>query len=151
MTDQLRIPWLESLAKNLKPAQRKKLLIAITQQLRKSNAQRIRAQVNADGSAFAPRSKMRAKKGKIKRRAMFAKLRTTRYMKIRSTADEGKVYISGNAAGIAQVHQEGLYARIEKGKPWRTKYPKRDILGFSQQDIREVEAVAFKYLSDGLL
>lgn len=152
MPNTLHIPWLDDLSRNLSAPQRKSMLIALTQDLRRSNQARIRDQVNTDGSSYAPRKqKIRAKKGRIKRRAMFAKIRTNRYMRIRSTSDQGRVFIAGQAGHIAKAHNFGLYSTVEKGKPWKTQYPQRELLGISDKDMRQIEATAMRYIADGLL
>jgi phage virion morphogenesis protein len=103
--------------------------------LRKSQQQRIAQQQNPDGSAFEPRKggKLRAKKGRIKRGAMFAKLRKAKYLKARGDGDTATVEFTGHAAGIAAVHQYGRADKVNK-QGTVVRYPRRVLLGFSAAD-----------------
>jgi phage virion morphogenesis protein len=73
---------LNGLIAALSPAARRKLAGEIAKELRKSQQQRIKLQKAPDGSPYQARKRqpLRAKTGRIKR-AMFQKLRTSRYMK----------------------------------------------------------------------
>ena len=73
---------LNGLIAALSPAARRKLAGEIAKELRKSQQQRIKQQKAPDGSPYQARKRqpLRAKSGRIKR-AMFQKLRTSRYMK----------------------------------------------------------------------
>ena len=78
---------LTALINNLSPQARRQLARNIGQALRKNQQARIARQENPDGTAFEPRKPRKEfgkKKGRIKRKAMFAKLRTARYFKIQS-------------------------------------------------------------------
>lgn len=82
---------LTALIANLSPQARRQLGRKIGQALRKSQSNRIARQQNPDGSAFEPRKpckEFRKKKGRIKRKAMFAKLCTARHLKVRSNGNE---------------------------------------------------------------
>jgi len=131
----------------LNPAQRRRATRAIAAELRRAQAQRIAAQVNPDGVPFEPRkprladhhkgvsAKAAARGGRTVRRAMFAKLRTTRYLKARSTADSAEVGFGGRAARIARVHQEGLRDKVDpKRSTAEALYPMRRLLGFAGAD-----------------
>ncbi len=77
---------LTALIANLSLQARRQLGRKIGQALRKRQSNRIARQQNPDGSAFEPRKPRKEfrKKGRIKRKAMFAKLRTARHLKVRS-------------------------------------------------------------------
>ena len=78
---------LTALINNLSPQARRQLARNIGQALRKNQQARIARQENPDGTAFEPRKPRKEfgkKKGRIKRKAMFAKLRTPRYFKIKA-------------------------------------------------------------------
>ena len=78
--------WLKALLANLEPAARNRMMRQLAQELRRSQQQNIRLQRNPDGTTFEPRRvTARSKKGRIKRQ-MFAKLRTTKYLKTAATA-----------------------------------------------------------------
>ncbi len=125
--------WLTPLISRLEPTERSKLARSIAQQLRRSQQQRISAQRNPDGSAYAPRKQrtLRGKVGRIKRQAkMFTKLRTARYIQARGNASEASVSFAGRITRIARVHQYGLRDRAEKNAP-DVQYPKRELLGLN--------------------
>lgn len=73
---------LAGLIASLLPAGRRKLADEIAKQLRTAQQQRIKQQKAPDGSPYQARKRqpLRAKTGRIKR-AMFQKLRTSRYIK----------------------------------------------------------------------
>ncbi|EEI5938432.1 phage virion morphogenesis protein, partial [Salmonella enterica] len=114
--------WLTALLANLEPAARNRMMRQLAQQLRRTQQQNIRLQRNPDGSGYEPRRvTARSKKGRIKRQ-MFAKLRTTKYLKTAATADSASVEFAGQVQRIARVHHYGLRDRITKLGPLK-KYP----------------------------
>lgn len=124
--------WATPLLAKLSSGERASLARTIARDLRRSQQQRIKDQQNPDGSDFAPR-KFQQQQGRIKRRAMFAKLRTTKYLKQRANANDITVGFYSRIARIARVHQEGLRDRVRKGGPEVT-YEQRQLLGFSDAD-----------------
>ncbi|HHF5743455.1 TPA: phage virion morphogenesis protein [Haemophilus influenzae] len=115
---------LTALIANLSPQARRQLGRKIGQALRKSQSNRIARQQNLDGSAFEPRKpckEFRKKKGRIKRKAMFAKLCTARHLKVRSNGNEVSVGFNGSSAAIAAVHQYGLSASPSKYKDFKVQ------------------------------
>lgn len=73
--------------------------------------------------------------GAIKRQkaAMFTKLRTTKYLKTRSDANQLAVGFFGKVVRIARVHQEELKDKVDKnGVDYQ--YPERQVLGFNSTD-----------------
>jgi phage virion morphogenesis protein len=129
--------WAGPLLARLSPAGRRQAAMDIGRALRKSQQQRIAAQRNPDGSAFAPRKpralqgkKLREKGGRIKRRAMFAKLRTAKLLQIDTDADGLAIGWAGRVARIARVHQEGLESEVAPGGA-KYKYPVRQLLGIT--------------------
>jgi phage virion morphogenesis protein len=72
---------------------------------------------------------LREKEGRIKRRAMFAKLRTARYFKVETSSEGLAIGFSGRAARLARVHQEGASSDVAPGRSY--KYPVRQLLGFT--------------------
>ncbi|MCK6734338.1 phage virion morphogenesis protein [Enterobacter bugandensis] len=122
--------WLAALLANLEPAARNRMMRQLAQELRRSQQQNIRLQRNPDGTAFEPRRvTARSKKGRIKRQ-MFAKLRTTKYLKTAATADSASVQFDRNVQRIARVHHYGLRDRVSRrGKT--ALYPARKLLGFT--------------------
>lgn len=134
--------WLAALLANLEPAARNRMMRQLAQELRRSQQQNIRLQRNPDGTNFEPRRvTARSKKGRIKRQ-MFAKLRTTKYLKTAATADSASVQFDGKVQRIARVHHYGLRDRVRRNGP-EARYPARRLLGVND----EVETIT----SDTLL
>ena len=141
---------LNALINNLSPQARRQLARNIGQALRKNQQARIARQENPDGTAFEPRKPRKEfgkKKGRIKRKAMFAKLRTARYFKIQSNANEVSVGFNGSSAMIAKVHQYGLMSSPSKTKDFKVRYAQRELLGFSQSDLYIIEDLVIEQLS----
>nr|WP_288668284.1 phage virion morphogenesis protein [uncultured Haemophilus sp.]DAK32598.1 MAG TPA: virion morphogenesis protein [Caudoviricetes sp.] len=141
---------LTALINNLSPQARRQLARNIGQALRKNQQARIARQENPDGTAFEPRKPRKEfgkKKGRIKRKAMFAKLRTARYFKIQSNANEVSVGFNGSSAMIAKVHQYGLMSSPSKTKDFKVRYAQRELLGFSQSDLDIIEDLVLAQLS----
>jgi phage virion morphogenesis protein len=127
--------WAGALLAKLEPAQRRQLNQSIARDLRKSQQQRIAAQKNPDGTAYAPRKKnLRDKKGRVRRAAMFVKLRTTKHLKLQSDANSLVIGFFGRTARIARVHQLGHRDRPAPGVP-DVRYPQRELLGFTGADL----------------
>lgn len=141
---------LSALINNLSPQARRQLARNIGQALRKNQQARIARQETPDGTAFEPRKPRKEfgkKKGRIKRKAMFAKLRTARYFKIQSNANEVSVGFNGSSAMIAKVHQYGLMSSPSKTKDFKVRYAQRELLGFSQSDLDIIEDLVIEQLS----
>ncbi|HAS0725663.1 TPA: phage virion morphogenesis protein, partial [Enterobacter hormaechei subsp. xiangfangensis] len=126
--------WLKALLANLEPAARNRMMRQLAQELRRSQQQNIRLQRNPDGTAFEPRRvTARSKKGRIKRQ-MFAKLRTTKYLKTAATADSASVQFDGSVQRIARVHHYGLRDRVSRKGPL-VRYSERRLLGINNEGI----------------
>ena len=141
---------LTALIANLSPQARRSLGRKIGQALRKSQANRIARQQNPDGSAFEPRKPrkdFRKKQGRIKRKAMFAKLRTAQHLKVRSNGNEVSVGFNSASAAIANVHQYGLQGTVDKNKGFKVQYAQRELLGFSESDVELIEGLILEQLS----
>ncbi|MCM7875106.1 phage virion morphogenesis protein [Enterobacter kobei] len=132
---------------SLSPAGRRKLAAEIAKELRKSQQQRIKQQKAPDGSPYQARKRqpLRAKKGRIKR-AMFQKLRTSRYMKASGRENSAVVEFTGKVQRIARVHQYGLKDRPNPHAQ-EVQYAERQILGFNSADNQLVERSIIKHLS----
>ena len=140
MSDDLRTleTWAGALLAKLQPAQRRVINHQVAIDLRRSQAQRIKAQQGPDGTAYPPRKRrkeLKGKKGRIKRQkaAMFVKIRTTRFLKVKATGDQIEVGFVGRVARIARVHQFGEEERLSKGGA-AYKYSERPLLGLSERD-----------------
>lgn len=130
----------------LSPAGRRKLAGDIAKELRKSQQQRIKQQKAPDGSPYQARKRqpLRAKTGRIKR-AMFQKLRTSRYMKATGRENSAVVEFTGKVQRIAQIHQYGLQDRPNPHSR-DVQYAARQLLGFSREDKQFVETLIMKHL-----
>ncbi len=137
---------MEGLIGALSPASRRRLAAEIAKQLRAAQQQRIRQQKAPDGSPYETRKRqpLRAKKGRIKR-AMFQKLRTSRYMKASGRNDAAVVEFTGKVQRIAQIHQLGLKDRPNPHAQ-DVQYPERQLLGFGQDDKKLIENLIFNYI-----
>lgn len=130
--------WLTALLANLEPAARQRMMRELAQQLRRNQQNNIRLQRNPDGTGYEPRRvTARSKKGRIKRQ-MFAKLRTTKYLKTAASADSASVQFDGSVQRIARVHHYGLRDKISRRNNTVLKYPERKLLGINNAVGREV-------------
>lgn len=137
---------LAGLLASLSPAERRKLAGDIAKELRKSQQQRIKQQNAPDGSPYQARKRqpLRAKTGRIKR-AMFQKLRTSRYMKASGRENSAVVEFTGKVQRIAKVHQYGLYDKPSH-KTSKVKYEERKLLGFNEKTLRVIENIIISHL-----
>lgn len=128
--------WVEPLLRKMEPAERRKLMKTVSRDLRKANQERMKQQEGPDGQNWEPRKKrnLRGKKGSIRKKAMFTKLRTAKYLKIRTTPDAAGLAFAGLAGRIAAIHQYGLRAKVDKNGPVYN-YPARQLLGFGRDDL----------------
>ncbi|UAN20183.1 phage virion morphogenesis protein [Enterobacter sp. JBIWA003] len=139
---------LNGLIAALSPAARRKLAGEIAKELRKSQQQRIKLQKAPDGSPYKSRKRqrLRAKTGRIKR-AMFLKLRTSRYMKATGRENSAVVEFTGKVQRIAQIHQYGLKDRPNLHSP-EVQYPQRQLLGFSENSKQVVEKLIINHFGN---
>ncbi|KQN28305.1 phage morphogenesis protein [Sphingomonas sp. Leaf34] len=73
------------------------------------------------------------RKGTIRQKAMFRKLRSARNLRAGSTDREAWIGFSGRAAEIARVHQEGLRDKPSR-KGRAVRYAERGLLGVTQAE-----------------
>ncbi|MDK7098590.1 phage virion morphogenesis protein [Klebsiella aerogenes] len=138
--------WLTALLANLEPAARKRMMRELAQQLRRIQQNNIRLQRNPDGTGYEPRRvTARTKKGRIKRQ-MFAKLRTTKYLKTAATADSASVQFAGQVQRIARVHHYGLRDRVSRKGP-EVRYAERRLLGLNQKTNDIIQDLIFSWLN----
>lgn len=136
-----------ALIASLSPAGRRRLSAEIGRTLRQRQQQRIKSQRAPDGAPYEARhpQTIRGKKGRVKRE-MFAKLRTSRYMKASGNDSEAAVAFTGRVQRIARVHQYGQRDKPGPGsKP--VLYPIRPLLGFSESDQKMVEEAIINHLA----
>lgn len=130
--------WAGALLAKLQPAQRRAINHKVAIDLRRSQAQRIKAQQGPDGTAYPARKRrkeLKGKNGRVKRQkaAMFSKIRTAKHLKVKATGDQIEVGFFGWVARVAHVHQFGHKERVSK-KGAVYKYPERRLLGLSESD-----------------
>ena len=137
---------LNGLIASLSPAARRKLAGEIAKELRKSQQQRIKQQKDPDGSPYQARKRqpLRAKTGRIKR-AMFQKLRTSRYMKASGRENSAVVEFTGKVQRIARVHQYGLKDR-PNAHAQDVQYAERQLLGLSIDDKKIIKNAILEHL-----
>ncbi len=137
--------WLTALLANLEPSARSRMMRELAQQLRRSQQNNIRQQRNPDGTGYEPRRvTARTKKGRIKRQ-MFAKLRTTKYLKTASSADSASVEFAGQVQRIARVHHYGLRDRVSRKGP-EVRYAERRLLGINKESYDLTLDILHRYL-----
>lgn len=140
--------YCSGLIANLEPPRRRQLARAMAQRLREANARRIASQLNPDGTAFEPRkSTLRKKQGRLRRRAMFSKLRTARYLTITAGPEGAVVEFAAEVQRIAQVHHFGLKDRVNKRRGPEVEYPARELLGINDGDLSALEALILPWIA----
>lgn len=128
-------PWIEGYMARLSPARRLVLSRKIGQRLRRINAERIRRNVQPDGSAMAPR----ARKNRKRRGPMFKKIALARNLRVRAGPDDVELSFAPRVSGAAAVHHYGLIDKVEnRPNSIRTRYPERRLLGFGPADQGEI-------------
>jgi phage virion morphogenesis protein len=140
--------WATPLLQQLEPNQRRVLARRIGTELRRSQQQRIRDQKNPDNSDFAPRKiqqQAQAHTGRIRRQAMFMKMRQNKHLKTRANAGSVSVGFFGRISRIARVHQHGLRDKASNGKEIR--YEQRQLLGFTDDDMSMITDMLTEHLS----
>lgn len=150
MTDDLQRfeQWAAPLIAALSEAQCRRLASDIGRQLKRSTGRRIAQQLNPDGSPFEPRKpRLRDQRGSIRREAMFKKIRSPKYLLLRTNAEEIALGFLGRLARIARVHQEGLTDKPQPGSP-DVEYPERQLLGFTDADSDMVRQTIMKHLEN---
>lgn len=140
---------LGGLIASLEPESRRGLARTLAARLKAGQASRIAAQKNPDGSAYAPRKpQLRRKAGALRRRAMFSKLRTAKWLKAESSDQSAVVTFAAGVQRIAQVHQHGLRDRVNR-RGLEVTYPARALLGLTAAEIADIEDAVLAHLSRG--
>lgn len=138
---------LSALIAALSPTARRRMAADIAKTLRTRQQRRIKTQKAPDGTPYAARKRqpVKAKKGRVKRE-MFAKLRTSRFMKATAGNDAAVVEFTGKVQRMVNVHHYGL-----KDKPGRNsapvQYDARPLIGFNDDDRQVVEEIIISKLS----
>lgn len=138
--------WADGLLASMEPAARRQLAGEMARTLRASQALRIRANVQPDGSPMAPRKpqpKLKQGRGRL-RRKMFFKISSPTWLKARASEQQVVVEFVGTANRLAAIHQYGLKERI-KGREIR--YPARELLGITNQEVEKLEELLLAHLT----
>lgn len=139
--------WLNALLAQLEPATRKKMLREVARDVRRIQQANITAQRGPDGTAWEPRRvTARSKKGRI-RRKMFAKLRTTTYLKTQADADAAEVAFVPAVQKLVRVHHYGLRDRVNR-RGTMVKYAERPLLGINSDVENTVRETLLRWLSE---
>ena len=91
----------------------------------------------------------RSKKGRIKRQ-MFAKLRTTKYLKTAASADSASVQFEGKVQRIARVHHYGLRDLVSRKGP-EVRYAERRLLGVNDEVETIIRDTLMQWLQGDLI
>ncbi|WP_303820088.1 phage virion morphogenesis protein [Actinobacillus minor] len=138
-----------ALLNNISKPRRRLLYQQIGRELARSQRRRIKAQQNPDGSAYAPRKRQRKVKGKIKQKAMFAKITQPSHLKLRYAQEGVSLGFYGGDAAVADIHQFGREGKVQKHLNFKVKYDQRELLGFTDEDREMIEDFVVKALADG--
>lgn len=138
--------WLAALLSQLEPAARKKMLREVARDVRRIQQANITAQRSPGGTAWEPRRvSARSKKGRI-RRGMFAKLKTSKYLKVKTDADAAEVAFIPGVQKLARVHHYGLRDRVSRRGPM-VKYAERPLLGFNEEAENKLYDIMLSWLN----
>lgn len=139
--------WLAALLSKLEPAQRKKMLREVAQDVRRIQQANITAQRAPDGSAWEPRRMTaRTKKGRVKRK-MFTKLKTAKYLKATASADGATVQFDNRVQRLARVHHYGLRDKVNRCGI-EVKYAERPLLGINDLLRKTVSDILLRWLEN---
>lgn len=132
--------WLAPLLQQVNPQQKARLMRRVSIELRKRNQARTRQQTDTEGNPFVPRASGDG-------RPMFRELTMARYFKTKTTATTAEVGFMGSAGRIASVHQFGRTDVVNKYRGIRHQYPRRSLLGITDEDQAFIEGIIIDHLS----
>ncbi|POW59072.1 phage virion morphogenesis protein [Candidatus Pantoea alvi] len=138
--------WLDALLAQLEPSARTRMLREVARDVRRIQQANITAQRAPDGTAWEPRRvTARTKPGRI-RRKMFAKLKTTKYLKAQASADQAEIAFAPAVQKLARVHHYGLRDRVNR-RGTMVKYAERPLLGMNSEIESSVRDTLLRWLS----
>lgn len=139
--------WLDALLAQLEPSARKRMLREVARDVRRIQQANITAQRAPDGTAWEPRrTTARTKPGRI-RRKMFAKLKTTKYLKAQASADQAEIAFAPAVQKLARVHHYGLRDRVNR-RGTMVKYAERQLIGLNKEAEMTVQEILVRWLSE---
>lgn len=123
------------------PAGRAALARRIAADMRKTNAKRIRDNIEPDGGSMVPRQPRRQGKrlrdrigpAALRGEKMFARANGAKHLRAKATADGAQIGFAGSTARIMRIHQLGLRGKVAPDGP-SVSYPAREVLGISADD-----------------
>lgn len=133
-------PWLGGLLAKTQPRQRMALARTVGQIMRRTNAARVMANVEPDGTPMAERKPKKPRKGQKERKGkagrMFKRIELARNMQIEPSADEVSLSFKGRVAKTARIHHFGEEAPVDPKIPnsIRVRYKARRLIGFGPGD-----------------
>lgn len=137
--------WLDALLAQLEPSARAKMLREVARDVRRIQQANITAQRAPDGPAWEPRrATARTKPGRI-RRKMFAKLKTTKYLKAQASADQAEIAFAPAVQKLARVHHYGLRDRVNR-RGTMVKYAERSLLGINSEVVNSLHEILLLWL-----
>ncbi|CAM3517823.1 phage tail protein [Rouxiella silvae] len=104
----------------------------------------IRSFLRADIERYLSIDLARKTTAKTSKDPMFRKLRAARFLRADAYPDAVVVGFKGSAAKIARVHQYGLTDQVAHRAS--AKYPARQLLGLTEQDIESIADAVFSAL-----
>lgn len=131
--------WFGQVLEGLSPTQRKRAAMKLGQAIRRSNIDRIRRNVEPDGTPMEKRKARLDKRGRVRRKAggkMFRKLRYAKMWKIKPSPDSVEVTFA-KGESVIEIHHYGLRGFVGRGPDGEkvyTRHPERRLLGFSKAD-----------------
>ncbi|KNC17475.1 virion morphogenesis protein [Pantoea sp. RIT-PI-b] len=139
--------WLGALLSQLEPAMRTKMLREVARDVRRIQQNNITMQRSPDGMAWEPRRvTARTKPGRI-RRKMFAKLKTTKYLKAQANANMAEIAFVPGVQKLVRVHHYGLRDRVNR-RGMEVKYAERPLLGINDEVESKVREALLRWLSE---
>ncbi|WP_455853928.1 phage virion morphogenesis protein [Pantoea endophytica] len=139
--------WLGALLSQLEPAARTKMLREVARDVRRIQQNNITLQRSPDGTAWEPRRvTARTKPGRI-RRKMFAKLKTTKYLKAQANANMAEIAFVPGVQKLVRVHHFGLRDRVNR-RGTEVKYAERPLLGFNEDTESSIRQHLIQWLSE---
>jgi len=137
--------WLGALLSQLEPSMRTKMLREVARDVRRIQQNNITLQRSPDGTAWEPRRvSARTKPGRI-RRKMFAKLKTTKYLKAQANANMAEIAFVPGVQKLVRVHHYGLRDRVNR-RGTEVKYAERPLLGVNNDVERSVRETLLNWL-----
>lgn len=136
--------WVALTIARLQPAEQRKLLRKVGQDLRRVNRQRMAAQTDPDGRAWEPRKEYgRTRRGRPKQ--MMRKLRQAKRLRVEVSDSLIRIGWRGHDSYLASVHHFGLTQRLQFGL---AHYPERPLLGITEGDAQMIRTSLLQHLQE---